>query len=47
MIALLVITEVAISHSSTRLFTEAKEELPGRDLGAITEDMFVGSYARG
>lgn len=41
MIVLLVIIEAAISHSSIRLFTEAKEELLGRDMEAISEDVFI------
>ena len=38
MIALLLIIETAISHSSTRLFVEAKEELLSLDLQAMSED---------
>ena len=38
MVALLLIIETAISHSSTRLFVEAKEELLSLDLQAMSED---------
>jgi serine phosphatase RsbU (regulator of sigma subunit) len=38
MIALLLVIQVAISHSSTRLFIEAKEELLSLDLQAMSED---------
>ena len=41
MIALLLIIETAISHSSTRLFIEAKEELLSLDLQAMSEDIFL------
>ena len=41
MIALLLIIETAISHSSTRLFIEAKEELLSLDLQAMSEDVYL------
>ena len=44
MIALLVIIETIISFHSTRLYTEAKEELLGRDLEAISNDLFLRGY---
>ena len=44
MIALLVIIELLISHSSVSLFTEAKEELLGRDLKAMSGDVFIRGW---
>ena len=41
MIALLLVIQVAISHSSTRLFIEAKEELLSLDLQAMSEDVYL------
>lgn len=41
MIALLVIIETIIFYSSTRLFTEAKEELLSRDLEAMSDEVFL------
>ena len=41
MIALLLIIETTISHSSTQLFIEAKEELLSLDLQAMSEDNYL------
>ena len=44
MLALLVIIQATITHSSTQMFTEAKEELLNRDLAAMSDDIFIRGY---